>query len=127
MSMTAGMVFGHAWTAPETAWWWIGTLTLLSSVLWVLSGTYVGRTALRPRPLEQALVRRGVVVRWPCPTLGELLVERYRLITVQQLAEALERQGEEGGRLGDIVVGMGFVSRDQVEAVLEDQRVAAPS
>lgn len=122
LSATGGVILGHAWTAAETAWWWIGGLTLLAAALLVLSSFYVRGRTLGPPPRAQKPAASGVVVRWPVPTLGELLVQKYRLITAPQLEEALEKQREGGGRLGDILVEMGLVSQSHLEAVLEDQR-----
>jgi hypothetical protein len=121
LSATGGVILGHAWTAAQTAWWWIGGLTLLSAALLVLSSFYVRGRVVGPPPRQQRPAASGLVVRWPVPTLGELLVEKYRLITVRQLEEALAKQGKDGGRLGDILVEMGLVSQSHLEAVLEDQ------
>jgi hypothetical protein len=122
LSATGGVILGHAWTAAEEAWWWIGGLTLLAAALLVLSSFYVRGRVVGPPPRQQRPAVSGVVVRWPVPTLGELLVQKYRLITAPQLEEALEKQGKEGGRLGDILVEMGVVSQSHLDAVLEDQR-----
>ncbi len=124
LSATGGVILGHAWTAAETAWWWIGGLTIAAAALLVLSSLYLRGRAPRPPSGEQKPVPTGVVARWPVPTLGELLVEKYRLITAAQLEQALERQRNEGGRLGDILVAMGLVKKTHLEAVLEDQRPA---
>ena len=52
--------------------------------------------------------------------LGELLVAA-RLVTEEQLADALAAQRQGGGRLGDVLVERGFVSEIQVTQVLSNQ------
>jgi len=55
------------------------------------------------------------------PTLlGEILVAAEE-ITEEQLAEALAFQKENGGLLGEILVGMGFISDSDLEAHLKEQ------
>jgi type IV pilus assembly protein PilB len=49
--------------------------------------------------------------------LGELLV-RMAHITEEQLAHAIERQKEEGGKLGQILVAMGVVSEEKILRIL---------
>ncbi len=122
LSATGGVILGHAWTAADTTWWWIGGLTVLAAALLVLSSFYARGRAAGPPPRQSTPVETGVVARWPVPTLGELLVEKYRLITAAQLKQALEKQRKVGRRLGDVLVEMGFVDRVHLEAVLEDQR-----
>ena len=55
--------------------------------------------------------------------LGELLVNRYRLITKEQCREALERQTDPecGRRLGEILVEMGLITREDLEEALDYQ------
>src|SRR2546425_5855705 len=52
--------------------------------------------------------------------LGEILV-RENLISPQNLREALDYQGEHGGRLGYNLVKLGLVSDDMITAVLSRQ------
>jgi type IV pilus assembly protein PilB len=52
--------------------------------------------------------------------LGELLMKQ-KLLTSSQLEQALEYQRQNGGRLGSCLVKMGFVSDDDVIAVLSRQ------
>lgn len=55
--------------------------------------------------------------------LGELLVNRYRLISKEQCREALERQRDPkcGRRLGEILIEMGLITRQDLEEALEYQ------
>ncbi len=90
------------------------------------------RTGLRVRPVraapEDLLVAIGAAytevgrrsppaVRLP---LGQLLVQR-RLITADQLEEALRLQQRTGSRLGRILVGLGAVNRLAVGEALAEQ------
>jgi uncharacterized protein (DUF433 family) len=59
------------------------------------------------------------------PMLGALLVYKYRWITEEQLAEALERQSKQPfprPRLGTILLDMGLLSVAQLEEALAYQR-----
>jgi energy-coupling factor transporter ATP-binding protein EcfA2 len=49
--------------------------------------------------------------------LGHLLV-RAKLITVEQMEEALKRQAAQGGRFGDLLVSLGFISREALDAYI---------
>jgi type IV pilus assembly protein PilB len=52
--------------------------------------------------------------------LGEILVKE-NLITAEQLKQALEHQRANGGRLGNSLVKLGFLSDDEVTSVLSRQ------
>lgn len=52
--------------------------------------------------------------------LGELLVEQ-RLITVNQLKDALRRQAQVGGQIGSIMVEMGYIATDDLLTFLNRQ------
>ncbi|HEX2715482.1 MAG TPA: type IV-A pilus assembly ATPase PilB [Candidatus Acidoferrales bacterium] len=52
--------------------------------------------------------------------LGEILVKES-LITSQQLGQALEYQKQHGGRLGSCLMKLGFVTDDEITAVLSRQ------
>jgi hypothetical protein len=49
--------------------------------------------------------------------LGQLLV-RAKLISVEQMNEALKRQSGQGGRFGDHVVALGHMSREALDAFI---------
>jgi len=53
-------------------------------------------------------------------SLGALLIED-KVITQEQLEKALRRQKEKGGRLGELIVEMGFASEHQVLEALAKQ------
>ena len=52
--------------------------------------------------------------------LGEILVEKG-LVTQKQILTALKKQREEGGRLGSILVGLGYISDSDLIGVLSEQ------
>jgi len=49
--------------------------------------------------------------------LGDLLV-RTKLITQDDVAKALERQTQQGGRFGDHLVAMGVITKERLESVI---------
>lgn len=55
------------------------------------------------------------------PKLGEYLILN-KIITRQQLETALKIQENDGGRLGSILLSLGYVSRQEIEANLPDIR-----
>jgi type IV pilus assembly protein PilB len=57
--------------------------------------------------------------------IGELLVKE-NLITTEQLDLALKHQRQNGGRLGSILIGMGFVEDDDITALLS-KKYGVPS
>ena len=52
--------------------------------------------------------------------VGDLLVEAGA-ITEEQLQEALAKQKESGGRIGNIIMQMGFISKELLITVLTAQ------
>jgi hypothetical protein len=55
------------------------------------------------------------------PKLGEYLI-LHKIITPQQLATALKVQENDGGRLGSILLSLGYITRQEIEANLPDMR-----
>src|ERR671935_199150 len=56
----------------------------------------------------------------PAPQLGRILIAA-RLLTEEQLAEALEEQAQTGRRLGEIIVQRGFISGPALANALAEQ------
>ncbi len=52
--------------------------------------------------------------------LGDIIVERG-LITAEQLDHALEVQRESGGKLGEVLVELGFITRVGLAGVITEQ------
>lgn len=50
--------------------------------------------------------------------VGEILVSKG-IINADQLKKALEEQAKSGTRIGDVIVQLGFASKDQVEGALK--------
>lgn len=63
-----------------------------------------------PGTMESAAKRR----------LGDIIVER-RLVTPEQLNEALRVQRETGGKLGEVLVELGFITRVALAGVITEQ------
>ena len=55
------------------------------------------------------------------PRLGEQLI-LLKMITPQQLQTALKIQENDGGRLGSILLSLGYITRQEIEANLPDMR-----
>ena len=52
--------------------------------------------------------------------LGDIFVERG-IISEEQLREALEQQRETGGKLGEVLVELGFITRVGLAGVISEQ------
>lgn len=52
--------------------------------------------------------------------IGQLLL-KYGMITEEQLGHALQKQQEEGGKIGDILIEFGYIGRENINEVLEFQ------
>ena len=63
---------------------------------------------------------RNTVVRMMPVRLGEMLVKE-RLITTQQLQEAVREQRSSGRRVGSILVDLGYVGDEEITALLSRQ------
>jgi hypothetical protein len=52
--------------------------------------------------------------------LGDIVVER-NMVTPQQLEQALEEQRVTGGKLGETLVELGFITRDELAGAISEQ------
>ncbi len=50
--------------------------------------------------------------------MGEILVNKG-IITLKQLDEALDLQRSSGDKLGDAIIKLGFVTKEQIEEALK--------
>jgi len=57
----------------------------------------------------------------PVPLMGRLAVQ-LKLVTKDQLAQALQNTTASGGKLGDVMVEMGLVNRKQLQKLEQVQR-----
>lgn len=65
-------------------------------------------------------VRTEYMARYNKIRLGDCLIQKG-MLTDEQLQQALIKQKEDGSRLGETIVGMGFVSEDDMIDVLVEQ------
>jgi len=120
LAAVSGVTFGHAWTIEQGGWWWVGSMTLLAAVLFILSAMYH-----QPRGVRAAPPGRGGKppdLGSATPLLGQMLVQRA-LITLDDLGRALALQKGGKQRLGEILVEMGLLTYAEVAEVLEEQLV----
>jgi len=118
LATMSGLWVGRAWSDRNWLLWAVGAASLLCGVLLAMVGMRASspRKGVRhyqpppPRRRERAM-----------PYLGELLVHKHQLISEKQLQEALAEQRRRGGRLGQIMVAMGFLDHPKLSEVLEDQ------
>ncbi len=122
LATMAGLWLGRAWAeGTNILSWFLGTVSLVVGVLVAMAGM---RTANPPREVKQFQPPKQRPRRWrdrPLPYLGELLVNKYHLISDTELQDALTEQKMRGGRLGQIMVAMGLLEYEQLAEVLEDQ------
>ena len=119
LGAAGGVVLATGLTASGSAVWsCIGGLTVVLGIGLIASA--VRRPACRadrfPDPKEQESpddARR-------LPLSGEMLVQRYHLITQSQLQQALKRRREHQFP-GKVLVEMGMISAEQLREVLSDQ------
>ncbi|MDQ1256850.1 MAG: type pilus assembly protein PilB [Candidatus Hydrogenedentes bacterium] len=64
--------------------------------------------ALEPPPVRKERPKRAVPVEAPKKRIGELFIEA-EIISQDQLQEALDIQKEKGGKIGEILVSLGYV------------------
>ena len=117
MAALSGVLLCYSWDeAPLPAWQRGGVL--LAVVLFVFSGLYLWEKQ------RQFLATTRPVLELPedrPPLLGELLVFKYRLISVRTLERALAVQRESKKLLGETLLELGEISQADLEMVLRDQ------
>jgi hypothetical protein len=121
-----GVLFADARTHYVGHGAWMGLAAMAAGSLLGLSGLYAFLVQARgPRADQDAL---PVAPEPAVPMLGALLVYKYRLVTEEQLAEALEIQrkaNEPRPRIGSILLEMGLLSMAQLHEALAYQRSLA--
>ena len=90
----------------------------------------MGRTAHSrciPRPTERGMPRHPVLADTPGEMdsaakrrLGDIVVER-NMVTPHQLEQALEQQRVNGGKLGETLVELGFITRVELAGAISEQ------
>jgi hypothetical protein len=110
--------------------WVAGLVMLVGGGAFALYGEFLrnqvpGLTPEKPAITDEELAAAGVpmTVRTPgaLPLLGEILIYKYHLVTEKDLKHALLLQIQSGKRLGQVLVEMGLITRDDLERALEDQ------
>jgi hypothetical protein len=126
--------------AAETIFWWLGMFAYLASVVLVVSGIFAvnvippkavhheapgAELELKPPgrsgPAAQETARHAPLSATPEERqshLTVLLVERWGLITKEQLSRALIRQANSGRSLVDELARMGLLTDEKLEHVL---------
>jgi hypothetical protein len=126
--------------AADPIFWWLGMLAYMASVVLVVSGIYaVNVVPSRPVPREKPRTevelrpsgRSRPVAEEPTPSaspsatpeerqshLTVLLVERWGLITKEQLSRALVRQAGSGRSLVYELARMGLLTDEKLEHLL---------
>jgi len=120
LAATSGITFGHAWSVEDAKWWWIGSMTLLAAVLFILSALYhpqeVSGAPPAPVPPARTPQKAGV----SAPMLGEMLLRRA-MISQENLDRALAEQKGSKRRLGEILVEMNLITHAELAQLLEEQ------
>jgi hypothetical protein len=98
------------------------TMPLPDVLQWVASGRKSGTLYIELRSVQKRLILRGgnVYSSWsndPRESLGQFLI-RLRLVTEEQLFEALLRQEAEGRMLGAILIEQRLITEEQLREVL---------
>jgi len=116
-----------AWLAPDLAGqrlFWVPLTTSISAgVMLLLCGIGDRRVSAGKRPAPWAVRRTSPPQTKPVPRLGQILVHQMRLITQEQLQQALTERRRSGCPLGQAVVEMGCITPRQLEQALARQRL----
>jgi hypothetical protein len=123
LGVIAGMWVGRAWTQGNSLAWTTGIISLLCAVMVAIAGlrrTHVPTMKRSHHPSNEYGSPGNPHTR-SLPLLGELLIHKYQLLTQKQLDEALKEQRDRGGRLGQILIAMGYIEYPKLIEVLEDQ------
>lgn len=100
----------------------VGTDSLSEEQMGKLLGRKVSFRLTTAADIDFA-IRRGYAVEYPSPAQGGRLGERLLkagVIDAETLTEALRRQKRTNQRLGDILIAMNLITREQIELHLKD-------
>jgi hypothetical protein len=122
LAVWSGVVLAAAWEGADRRLWWSGGLLLLGAGLLVISGLR-GRGEPRGKRPPPAYLPPPRASQATAPLLGQLLVNKYGLITERELVIALEQQRGTRRRLGQILVEMGCITESELAMVLSRQEV----
>lgn len=120
IAVPAGVILGRAIHAGDLVSGTMGGLLITLGALLLLSGFYSRGDRRDAEDIAANL--ETVPLKKRSPLLGELLVEKYNLVTRQDLERALAAQRGTTQRLGEILIELGLMTQAQLEIVLKDQR-----
>ncbi len=133
----------HSKAGGEPIFWWMAVAAYASSLVLVVSGIYAvnvipeqGRRVPRPlpsappprrvKPLPKEPVEEPPVDSGPerRTRIGDLLVEKWQLLSADQLARALAEQEESERSLIYVLARMGLLTDEGLEKILDVQSAA---
>ena len=134
----------HSKAGGEPVFWWMAVAAYASSLVLVVSGIYATnvvpeqrKRVPRPRPPAPPRRRVGPPPKEPAEEppvdsgperrtrIGDLLVEKWQLLSAEQLALALDEQEESGRSLIYVLAKTGLLTDDGLEKILDVQSAAA--
>jgi len=117
MAALSGVVAWDVWDQSYDLSWRAGS-TCLAAVLFLCSGLYLWELHRKDDAAAHPVLE---LPEDRPPLLGELLVFKYRLVSVEMLERALAKQRRTKKLLGETLLGMGAISPADLEMVLKDQ------
>jgi hypothetical protein len=135
LGAVAGPVFAHAVVTQQVASWWVGGICVFTGVVLTVAGlTSSKRRAQRllvsAKPSDGKQSEGEPEPSGPgVPMLGALLVYKYQVLTEAQLARvlAVQQKRKDQPRLGQLLLEMGLVTKSQLYAALDYQRICQRS
>jgi hypothetical protein len=124
----SGLVLAHGVTTNYAPSWWMGVICLVVSLALVAAGLVSSRARGRTIALTSEAAPSEEPRDPRMPMLGALLVHKYQVITEGQLKQILaqqEKQRPDRPRLGDMLVSMGLITKDQLREALRFQQAQA--
>ena len=131
LSVGVGLVVlaGTLWFTPLVAgqvlFWlsWVGGTG--AGLLLLLCAIGDRRIFVHRKPIPRAARRTYPPQANPVPRLGQILVHDMRVVSQEELQQALAERRRRGCRTGEAVVEMGCITRAQLEVALASQRFCA--
>ena len=134
----------HSKAGGDAMFWWLAVSAYASSLVLVVSGIYAVnvipeqrkrvRRPLPPepprrrvKPLPKAPVDEGPEASEPArrTRIGDLLVDKWQLLSAEQFARALSEQEDSGHSLIYVLARMRLLTDEGLEKILEVQSAAA--
>lgn len=134
----------HSRAGGEPIFWGMAAAAYASSLVLVVSGIYAvnvipaqRKRVRRPRPTLPPPRRAAPLPKEPGEAppmdsgpdrrtrIGDLLVEKWQLLSAEQLARAVDEQEASGHSLTHVLVRMGLLTDEVMEKILDVQSAAA--